>query len=193
MSEKEGEVKRKKRKMVDVVHQATIRIIITGVCIIYTRQWDEDGSKGCEGYKKKKKNIFVRKKSVHEIKSLWEPLDRLYFSVVCRIKEGSGVRRPERKGTDGTVKYAVANERKTQDLFDTWWITGRENRRIFSLLSFLFRFASPRERKWTRANGVCRSKLLCAKIELYSAPFPLLAVRHWPVPSTTSHPSAGSF
>jgi hypothetical protein len=77
----EKEKKKRERvreKKVDVVHQATIRIIITGVRIIYTRQCDTDRTVGGRGGKK----IPARKKSVHEIKSLWEPLDRLYFSAV---------------------------------------------------------------------------------------------------------------
>lgn len=59
----------------------------------------------------------------------------------------------------------LANGRKTQDLFDTWWITARENRRIFFPSPFSHSPAS--REKMDPANGVCRSKLLCAKIELY--------------------------
>jgi len=42
-------------------------------------------------------------------------------------------------------------ERKTQDLFDTWWITARENRRIFFPFSFFPSDRFPRENgpgKW---------------------------------------------
>lgn len=71
----------------------------------------------------------------------------------------------------------LANGRKTQDLFDTWWITARENRRIFFPSPFS-RSPASRE-KMDPANGVCRSKLLCAKIELYIVLSPLVRVpRH---------------
>lgn len=121
--------------------------------------------------------------------SRWLPDKRTFGERVGkREREGVSERREETdRGWEAKCERGAgvrwlgvarlrANGRKTQDLFDTWWITGRENRRIFFPL-LLFPVPLP-ERKWTRQMASA-GRNFCAQRSNFTSPrLARAALRH---------------
>lgn len=158
--------KQREKKRVDVVHQATIRIIITGVCIIYTRQCDVDRT----GRRDAKKYPPERKACMRLNRSGSPQID--YISRRLPDKRRGSANESVR----GRWRGGTGEKPKTYLTLDG--LLAGKTGGFFPFSFFLFR--SLPERKWTRQMASA-GRNFCAQRSNFRSPSP------WPFPPP-SHP-----